>query len=280
MSQDHAHSVRAAARALRDATAILVGAGAGMGVDSGLPDFRGTDGFWRAYPAYKHLGLGFQQLANPRWFRNDPQLAWGFYGHRLGLYRDTQPHDGFHAIRRIAGDRPSFVFTSNVDGQFQRAGWSEDEVFEIHGSIHWLQCFDPCSEAMWSAEPTRVRIDRKSFRATGELPTCPRCDGVARPNVYMFGDFSFVGDRADAQHERYRAWLNTHMNRDRLVILEFGAGTAIPSVRMESQRLKEAGATLIRVNPREPHGPPGTISFATGALSAMQDIERAWRDLR
>ena len=58
-----------------------------MGVDSGLPDFRGTQGFWRAYPLYAKLGLDFASMANPRWFTTDPAFAWGFYGHRLELYR-------------------------------------------------------------------------------------------------------------------------------------------------------------------------------------------------
>src|SRR5690348_10067591 len=78
---------RQAARAIADADAMLIAAGAGMGVDSGLPDFRGPEGFWRAYPAFAALGLRFEEVANPSWFRRDPALAWGFYGHRLNLYR-------------------------------------------------------------------------------------------------------------------------------------------------------------------------------------------------
>src|SRR6185436_4291377 len=113
-----------AASLLREATALVFSAGAGMGVDSGLPDFRGPEGFWEAYPAYRHLGLSFVDLANPRWFTEDPERAWGFYGHRLELYRRTTPHDGFGVLQRWAGKRPACVFTSNVDGHFQRAGFA------------------------------------------------------------------------------------------------------------------------------------------------------------
>ncbi|MFW5967647.1 MAG: NAD-dependent deacetylase, partial [Persicimonas sp.] len=83
-----------AADAIDSADAIFVGAGAGMGVDSGLPDFRGKEGFWRAYPPLRDLGINFADMANPAWFERDPELAWGFYGHRLQLYRDTRPHGG------------------------------------------------------------------------------------------------------------------------------------------------------------------------------------------
>jgi NAD-dependent SIR2 family protein deacetylase len=119
-----------AARAIASAEALLIAAGAGMGVDSGLPDFRGDHGFWRAYPPYQKLGLRFTALANPRWFDKDPALAWGFYGHRLNLYRNTQPHAGFGILRSWARrmKHGAFIFTSNVDGQFQRAGFDPDRI--------------------------------------------------------------------------------------------------------------------------------------------------------
>src|SRR5213595_3234331 len=103
-----------ASRAIADADAILIAAGAGMGVDSGLPDFRGPEGFWKAYPAIAKLGLSFSQMADPSWFETDPALAWAFYGHRLNLYRRTVPHDGFQLLLKAAAQKPEgyFVFTS------------------------------------------------------------------------------------------------------------------------------------------------------------------------
>ncbi|MFY0537735.1 hypothetical protein [Nannocystis pusilla] len=95
-----------AAAAVRSADALMICAGAGMGVDSGLPDFRGPEGFWRAYPAARRLGLQFHDLADPRWFYSDPALAWGFYGHRLNLYRATTPHAGFALLQRWAARAP------------------------------------------------------------------------------------------------------------------------------------------------------------------------------
>lgn len=57
---------------------MLITAGAGMGVDSGLPDFRGSEGFWKAYPVVANLGLSFEELANPALFKQKPHLAWAF----------------------------------------------------------------------------------------------------------------------------------------------------------------------------------------------------------
>ncbi|MBW2254810.1 MAG: NAD-dependent deacetylase [Deltaproteobacteria bacterium] len=263
-----------AAEALGEAEAIQIAAGAGMGVDSGLPDFRGTEGFWRAYPPFRKLGLRFEELANPHWFQRDPELAWGFYGHRLALYRQTRPHDGFAVLQRLGAGRSRFVFTSNVDGHFQAAGFDEDEVEEVHGSIRWLQCSAPCGTGIWSAEGFEVEVDVRSFRATGPLPRCHRCGAVARPNILMFGDWSFVADRADRQGQRRSDWLGAVGGR-RLVVIEIGAGTAVPTVRWTSERLLAAGATLIRINPREAFGPPGTIELPLDANAAVGAIEQA-----
>ncbi|MDS4013216.1 MAG: NAD-dependent deacetylase, partial [Candidatus Accumulibacter sp.] len=71
------------ARLLTQADGLLITAGAGLGVDSGLPDFRGVHGFWRAYPALGQARIAFEQIANPAAFAAQPRLAWGFYGHRL-----------------------------------------------------------------------------------------------------------------------------------------------------------------------------------------------------
>src|SRR6516165_9141624 len=143
-----------AARAIRSADALLIGAGAGMGVDSGLPDFRGKHGFWRAYPPYAKLGLDFYALANPRWFRSDPTLAWGFYGHRLNLYRSTVPHEGFGVLRRWTArmKHGAVVYTSNVDGHFHSAGFDPERILEVHGSIHWMQCLRDCGAGLFPAD--------------------------------------------------------------------------------------------------------------------------------
>jgi NAD-dependent SIR2 family protein deacetylase len=106
------HAIERAAQWLSEADGLLITAGAGMGVDSGLPDFRGSEGFWRAYPALGTAGIRFEEIASPQSFRSDPALAWAFYGHRLDLYRRTQPHRGFDILREWAAKMPrgAFVF--------------------------------------------------------------------------------------------------------------------------------------------------------------------------
>ena len=225
-------SLSLVARAVGEAEALVITAGAGMGVDSGLPDFRGPEGFWNAYPAFRALGLRFEQLANPEWFFDDPALAWGFYGHRLNLYRRTVPHEGFATLLRWAAEKPhgAFVFTSNVDGQFQKAGFADNRIVECHGSIHHLQCLRSCGESIRSADGIRVDVDEATCRARPPLPSCPSCRGLARPNILMFGDIGWDDARTDAQHATLGYWLDAV--KGPLVVLEFGAGPNVPTVRM------------------------------------------------
>ena len=264
-----------AAHAIRSCSAIVIATGAGMGVDSGLPDFRGDDGFWKAYPPFRELGLSFVDLADPRWFAQNPAQAWGFYGHRLELYRRTEPHAGYQLLKQWADSKTHgcFSFTSNVDCHFQLAGFDADRIVECHGSFSQLQCREPCTQALWSSAGTSISIDESTMLANEPLPTCPYCDDVSRPNILMFGDMNWIGDRTHDQNDRLNSWLS-RIPKSAIAIVEIGAGTAVPSVRRFSERLVEQKqATLIRINPREPKGPAGTISIAAGGLEALQQIE-------
>ena len=240
-----------------------------MGVDSGLPDFRGNEGFWRAYPALAEAGLSFIDIANAEQFHTHPERAWGFYGHRLNLYRRVQPHNGFKLLLDMAArcQRGYFVFTSNVDGHYQRAGFNPDRIFECHGSIHHLQCLEECEEKIWPTADESIRVDEQHCLASDPLPRCPDCGSLARPNILMFEDWHWNSSRARLQQARYEEWLDTV---DNLVTIECGAGTAIPSVRNQGEYMD---GTLIRINPREPQtSHPQAICMAAGALEAIELI--------
>jgi NAD-dependent SIR2 family protein deacetylase len=267
-----------AAAAVASADALLIGAGAGLGVDSGLPDFRGTEGFWQAYPPYAKLGLSFVELANPRWLRSDPTLAWGFYGHRLNLYRTTRPHEGFNILRRWAERmrHGAFIYTSNVDGAFQVAGFAPERILEVHGSVHWMQCMQPCRGGLFPAQtasPNGVPIDEETMRATEPLPACPVCGGQARPNILMFGDGEWDETRAYEQEQRLALWLK-QVQGGRMVVVECGAGTAIPTVRHFCEAMaKRFHDTLIRINVRESQVPRNQIGLSMGALAGLRAID-------
>ena len=237
---------------IKEADAILITAGAGMGVDSGLPDFRGNEGFWKAYPVIKDLGHSFVDMANPQWFETNPALAWAFYGHRLNLYRDTVPHEGFHLLKELVEDKKDyFIFTSNVDGQFQKAGFDESKIEECHGSIHHFQCV-ACGKGVYCAKDEIIEVDMVKFEALN-IPKCPQCNAIVRPNILMFGDWDWESIRTVEQEARlYEFKQSVQENNYKLVIIEIGAGEHIPTVRHESEyTAQELDGFVFRINPRD-----------------------------
>lgn len=282
--QDSSQFIHRAAETIFTADALLITAGAGIGVDSGLPDFRGDQGFWRAYPALR--GYSFIDMANPKWFATDPHRAWGFYGHRLNLYRSTRPHQGFHILKRWVCDKDheSFIFTSNVDGQFQKAGFDERIICECHGSIHHVQTFSSQSP-IFAASSIHIKVDEEQVRVIGDLPTHPHLSGPIRPNILMFGDSTWCDRRTEAQEERFQAWRHVQ-HSVKVAVIELGGGTAIPSVRYTGEAFtqRNSAATLIRINPREADVPPAlrarSISLAMGAHEALTAIDHAYQRLK
>lgn len=265
-------AARLAADWIANADALVIAAGAGMGVDSGLPDFRGNEGFWQAYPALGQAKLAFEEIANPESFSRDPALAWGFYGHRLALYRKTVPHPGFGLLADIGRAMPNglFVFTSNVDGQFQKAGYAPDQLLEVHGSIHHLQCQHGCMADIWPADDFRPEIDTVHCRLLSSPPRCPNCDTIARPNILMFGDWQWLDHRARQQRAHFNQW---YRSAGRIVTLEVGAGTRVATVRTFSET---TGKQLIRINPQhEPLLPNHAAHLRAPALAGIQAIYAA-----
>ncbi len=265
-----------AAYSINNAHTMVITTGAGAGVDSGLPDYRGDKGFWKAYPLYEALGLSYYDAADPVHFNADPAFGWGFYAHRIDLYRRTTPHEGFRLLQEWIALRSMdyFVVTSNVDGQFQKAGFAEEKIYEIHGSVHYLQCSTPCSDAIWP-NTEEIAVDHSTMRAQ-KILRCPHCGNVARPNVLMFGDFAWISNRSELQRSNFSAFLKQY--RPPMVVVEMGAGTAISTIRHMSENLgRHHKAQVVRINPRDYHISPPHISIPCGARQGLQEIQKQIR---
>jgi NAD-dependent SIR2 family protein deacetylase len=165
-----------------------------------------------------------------------------------------------------------FVFTSNVDGHFQKNGFEPDTVVECHGAIDFEQCSKPCCQEIWKAPKEEIDVELESFRARPPLPKCNSCGGIARPNILMFGDYAWIEDRTAAQYENMKRWLQERSGCQ-LAVIEIGAGTAVPTVRSQCQRVAETfDSILIRINPREPGG-DNVVSIAMGGLAAVEQMD-------
>jgi len=293
------NEIKMACGYLRSATAILIVAGAGIGVDSGLPDYRGPQGFWKAYPLLQEKGLSLEEMSHPDWFDTDPKAAWGFYAHRAHLYHSATPHQGFNYLLDLVNSKNGnyFVFTSNIDSQFQKAGFDPDKIFECHGTLAYLQCTNTDCDEVWKAMPNDIPSVDDQLQAISALPLCPACGSIGRPNVSMFGDtnLTWKESRASLQRHYLLKWLRTvygnidsgsapvrrstrnKKKNSHLVILEIGCGISLHSLRMEVELLLAAKNPnmihCIRINPTDYCIRENNIGLGLGAKEGLELIQ-------
>ena len=147
-------------------------------------------------------------------------------------------------------------------------------IVECHGSIHHFQCIACCTEQIWEADGEAIEIEGSSFRAQNPLPKCKNCKRLARPNILMFWDSLWLSSRTEGQHEGFSNWLNElRVASAKVVVVELGAGSAIPTVRHTSEQVAgRLHGKLIRINPREAEVPNGHIGLTLGALEGIARI--------
>ena len=196
---------------------MLVIAGAGCSSECGLPTYRGEGGVWRDTKVLERLNVTVEHISSPSWFQKDSAQAWGVYSDKIKLYRESVPHKGYTLLREALEklNKDFFVFSSNVDNMFVKAGFQEEKIFEAHGSFSSLQCSVPCDKHTWKLNELPP-YDKESLKVSEEkdVPSCPRCGKVARPNVSLFNDDteSFVGTRIGEQKKRFMDWLEQRIH--------------------------------------------------------------------
>lgn len=162
---------------------VLVITGAGVSAESGIPTFRGKDGYWR--------NLDPAKLATPEAFARDPQLVWDWYRERRQRIRNAQPNAAHAAIAKLSQHAGDFLLvTQNVDDLHARAGLSKEKMVQIHGDIFVTKC-SRCDFRRRDYE--QEHPPSSNYGAPGEhedenIPKCPRCDALMRPGVVWFGE--------------------------------------------------------------------------------------------
>ena len=152
---------------------VLVLTGAGVSAESGIPTFRGKDGYWR--------NLDPAKLATPEAFAKDPGLVWEWYRERRERIRAAQPNAAHKAIAKLAQHAQEFLLvTQNVDDLHARAGLPKEKMVQIHGDIFVTRC----SRCNFSRHDHEHEHEREHI----DIPRCLRCNALMRPGVVWFGE--------------------------------------------------------------------------------------------
>jgi NAD-dependent deacetylase len=229
------------AEMFQSARHALVLTGAGVSTESGLPDYRGSQGLWG--------NRRFEELAHIETWRHEPEEFWSFYGARIAQLGAASPNEGHLAIAEL--ERRGLVkrvLTQNVDGLHRAAG--SVEPLELHGTLADVLCL-----ACGFRGPHEVATSQLGEGAV--VPLCPTCGAILKPAVVLFGEL--LPPALEAAHEE--------LERCDLLLC-CGSSLQVYPVAMFPDAVRSRGGDVAVVNV----GPTGADHFARVRLEARTGV--------
>lgn len=221
---------------------VLFLTGAGISAESGIPTFRGPEGYWTCGSAsYEPMSLATQAA-----FRSKPDTVWAFYLYRRSVCLAAKPnvaHTSLVAVERALEGRFQLV-TQNVDGLHYRVGHDPARIYAIHGDILRMRCARECTGDTYpipdalGTDFAKGHVLSASERA---LLVCPACGGRSRPHVLWFDE------TYDEPRFRYESTMRAAMRCAVLVVVGTTGATTLP-IRV-GQAAASRGVPLIVINP-------------------------------
>ncbi len=220
------------------AARVLFITGAGISIDSGLPTYRGVSGLYEQDDPVE--GLPIEQLLSGQMFAMRPELTWKYLRQVEEACRGAEPNAGHRALRTLEEHLPEvWILTQNVDGLHRAAG--SQKVIEIHGTIHRLRC----TKCVYTLEV-------EDFTGLAEVPRCPSCQAVIRPDVVLFGEWLGTENVAILERELRQGFD---------VVCSVGTSSPFPYIVQPIVAARQAGHFTVEINP------------GTTAVSDVVDIQ-------
>ena len=221
---------------------VSVLTGAGIGAESGIPTFRGPEGYWTVgSEEYRP-----EEMATRAMFSIDPWEVWAWYLYRRTVCRKASPNPGHFAVARmeeILGDRFRLI-TQNVDGLHLQAGSTAERTFQIHGNLHFMRCAASCNSSVYPMPPEMQDKGRNQPLNEQEKAAlhCPGCGGMTRPHVLWFDEFY------DEHFYRANSTIEWASGSDLLLVVGTAGATTLP-MQIGQTVSQNPDAVLIDVNP-------------------------------
>jgi NAD-dependent deacetylase len=214
--------------------------GAGISAESGIPTFRGKEGYWTVGSREYHP----QEMATNGAFRRMPREVWRWYLYRRSVCRAAAPNAGHAALvdaARTFGER-FVLITQNVDGLHLRAGSPAERTLQIHGNIDFMRCAAECSSTLHPVPDAIAPKGRDDELADDELALlrCPSCRAQARPHVLWFDEYY--------DEPRFRADSAIAAARDAAVLVVVGTAGATNLPMQIGHAVARSGAPIIDIN--------------------------------
>ena len=215
---------------IETADAIVVGAGAGLSTAAG---FTYSGARMQQYFADFVEKYGFRDMYTGGFYPfPTPEEQWAYWSRYIYINRYMDADNGtYRRLFELLKDKDYFVLTTNVDHQFQKAGFDKKRLFYTQGDYGLWQCSEPCHQKTYDNEETvRAMVaQQKDMRVPAELvPHCPVCGKPMSMNLRA--DDTFVEDEGwHAAAERYEEFLRRHEGMH-VLYLELGVGMNTPAI--------------------------------------------------
>jgi NAD-dependent protein deacetylase/lipoamidase len=225
------------------ATKITVLTGAGISAESGIPTFRGPEGYWTVGSKVYMP----EEVATLAMFRQHPQEVWEWYLYRLGVCLHAEPNQGHYALaemERLLADRFTLI-TQNIDNLHIRAGNSLERTYQIHGNINFTRCSNACHAQLSMLDDVmKIKREQKALQKNElSLLRCQHCGAWLRPHVLWFDEYY------DEEHFRFDSSIKVAANTNLLVIVGTSGATALPN--HVASLVQQNKGTIIDINPEE-----------------------------
>lgn len=276
--------IEEAARKLAGADAVVIGAGAGLSAAAGL-DYSGPE-FRKEFADYI-AKYGFPDLYSSSFYEfPTEEERWARWARHIDYARFRPgPFPLYKELYELVKSRRYFVITTNVDGQFRKAGFDPDKIFEVQGDYGLMQCAVGCHPKVYSDKEAVEEILKHSHDMTVDrqyVPVCPVCGGDMDVHVRKNGYF-VQDDNWDKAAERYEEFMRNYADRGKVVLLELGIGFNTPTIiRFPFERVTfhNPQATLVRLNSEYPHGMKETAERTIPFTENMQRVVDALNHAR
>ncbi|MEZ4475461.1 MAG: Sir2 family NAD-dependent protein deacetylase [bacterium] len=229
--------------AIRGGRGVIVLTGAGISAESGIPTFRGEEGYWRIGSTHYRP----EQMATLAQFRRTPDEVWRWYLYRRTVCQRATPNAGHRAVVALeAALQGRFaLITQNVDGLHGRAGSSLARTCHVHGSLDHIRCAAACTvEIHPFPEGVADHAPDSPFtEADRALLVCPRCGDRARPHVLWFDECY------DEAFYRFDTSLRLAEAAGLLITVGTSGATNLPNQVVDLVR--RGRGVLVDVNPHE-----------------------------
>lgn len=201
--------------------------GAGISAESGIPTFRGTEGYW----TIGSKNYQPQELGTMAMFQRHPRQVWRWYLYRRGICLKAIPNAGHVAIARMENFLPEQfnLITQNVDGLHLRAGNTSDRTCQVHGNLNFMRCAHECDSRIVPIADTIPSLEREEDLSEEQwrMFVCPGCGGWLRPHV-LWWDESY-----NETYYRFHTALKIAQRTDVLIVVGTSGATQLPSLVAE-----------------------------------------------